>query len=212
MKLPVILALGLAVAIAGCGGKGSTSSQQATQTAAPASVASGGESAAATSPASSNANPVTTLPVYPGATKLATQFTKPMTFCSHKVTMTVYHVSDSPEKVSSWYASRMSGSTIAKIASPGAATSGQGTSYFVVDSGGGFAAVVYQMHFGSLEKQAQRLGMGKTTIGLNSYDPPLSSDEIALFKAGSGTDAAAKAQAAAQLKQKCGSNSFSVGG
>jgi len=212
MKQPVILALGLMVAIVGCSGKSNTSAQQPAETAAPANLATTASSAA-TSPAAPNANPVTTLPVYPGATKLATQFTKPMTFCNHKFTMTVYHVSDTPEKVSSWYLSRMPGATTAKIASPDVATSGQGmTGYFIVDSGGGSAAVVEQMHFGSLQKQAQRFGMAeKTTVALNSYDPPLSAEEVQLFKAGSGADAAAKAQAEARL-QKCGSSSFSPGG
>lgn len=209
MKYSIVLAL-LASALAGCSGKAGGAAQgsasSSAQTAAPvtASSASAAATSGTTGVAASGAAPNAPLPVYPGATKLATQATKPMTFCHHRLTIVVYRVSADPDTVAHWYEGRMPGATSAKIATQ-TGEDGEGTTgYFIVASGGASAAIVDRVHFGKLEKSAQQFGMAYTTIGLNAYDPPMAPEEVQMIKDASTASASDKAQMAAALKQKCG--------
>ena len=210
MKHPLVFALGLAVLAAGCSGKSDTSSsQEATQN---PSQSGGATTAPEKSAAAGHGETAGTLAVYPGAAKYPTQFTKSMTFCTHKITPVIYHVADTGDKVLAWYTSRMPGSEKATL--PGAQTAnGTGMTGYVIVSGDGTSSVIIeQMHFGALQKTAEKFGMGsQTTIGLSRYDPPLSSDEVHMIGLVGSADAAAKARAKAAFKQRCGLHPFSFG-
>jgi hypothetical protein len=208
MKTTSLLALSLLLAVTACSGKTSANGGGTTAQASPgtaAAVSTGAQPAAAAAPAS--------MPVYPGATKLAQQFNKPLTFCKHKMTVTVYHVPHiGADQVAQWYLGRMPGASKIQVQKPESNGTGS-VSYLILNSDGGSAATINEMHYGSLEKSAARFGMAdRTTIGLSTYDPPFSSEDVVLFKQGAVGDPSAKAQATARLRSECGSDALSTGG
>ena len=215
MKSSLTLALGIVLATAGCGGGGGASGQRANATQPPAVA----QPPAAASPAAPNNAPamgggsndaVTNLPVFPGAAKMPMRINGG-TFCNHKMSLAVYRAnSASADQVADWYAGRMNGAiklNIGKQMGGGAAVTG----YTLVDPSGADAASVSQTHFGpSMGKMAQTMGANRTTIGLVTYNPPLSPAEMQMMRDITGGDAAARQRARAQLKAKCGGSGFSI--
>lgn len=194
-----LLAAVLAAAVAGCSSNSQNAGQQsssapanaaATETAGTAPV-----TAATTAAAPAAAAP---LDVYPGATKLPTQMRGSVSFCNTKMTTIVYRVGGAnAETVAGWYAAHVPGGI--RINIPVDANS---TTIEIFEPGGQAAAAITQMHYDPrLAAAAKSLGADRTTLGLVTFDPPLSSDWIDTIRAAESGDAAARAR----MKAKCGS-------
>lgn len=183
--------------LAGCGSSNSSSAQQG-QSASPAA------SVAATSdvPAS------TDLPVYPGASKIDMSTSHAKTsnvMCGRTISVVgSYDSATDAQTVANWYKDRISGAAVFNISSDEGGGSGA-TSFEIIGSGGAVAVVVTQMHYGSevLAKAAKSLGTDKTNIGLETFDPPMGQDYIALMAQATGSDPAAKQAATAKLTAMC---------
>lgn len=179
--------------------------------AAAAVTACSGQSASSTSSAS--AAPVTAsaapavepaLPVYPGATKAPIQSVSQVTMCGHKMAMVMYKVVDPVDTVAAWYAGKMPDSKQIKVDH---LRNGIGMhDISVISADGATAAVVLRMIMPpALSKMAAKMN-GGTTLGLVTYDPPFTQDELALYMRASNGDEAAKKEAMATFKDKCGKN------
>jgi len=201
MSKAILTAAVAALALAGCGG-GSSS----TQSASSAPAASEAPAAQATIGVSTAENaPVTTMPVYPGATKSPMQVTLPTTVCGHKMTLSMYRVAGaSADAVGDWYAGKLAGSTEMKNDVNG----GPATSHhvMVISADGSQGATVMELHLpAAMAKYAAKMPSGGgTMLALATYDPGFSPAEIDLYSRAFKGDKAAKAQAVADLKTKCG--------
>jgi hypothetical protein len=162
-----LLILNLAIIVAGCSSNSSDGHQRAT-----------GEPASAAAPAA--ARPAEAAParlsVYPGATKLPTQMRDAIPFCGTKMTTVVYRVPDAnAQTVAAWYASHISGRITVTI------LKANDTVVEVFDPDGRAAAAISQMHFDPrLASAAKGLGADRTSLGIVTFDPPMSSDMIAM--------------------------------
>jgi hypothetical protein len=139
------------------------------------------------------------LPLYPGATKVPHQVSVPVTNCGHKILVVDYDTNDSPDKVADWYKARIPGAmTIRHNSDP------DQTSIEVIDQDGARAAVAERMHFANakLQASAASIGMDKTTVGLERFDPPLGHAYLELMQQGESNPAAANA-ARAKLTAMC---------
>jgi hypothetical protein len=181
------LMLSLAIIAASCSSNSSDGHQRATN--APASAA----ARAAATPA--EAAPAT-LAVYPGATKLLTQMRDAISFCGTKMTTVVYRVPDvNAQTVAAWYASHIAGGITVTI------PKANDTVVEVFEPNGRAAAAISQMHFDPrLASAAKGLGADRTSLGIVTFDPPMSSDMIAMVGKAANGDTSAKAQ----LKAQCG--------
>lgn len=141
------------------------------------------------------------LPLYPGATKVPhqTDATGTVTNCGHKISTTAYDTNDMPDKVAGWYKGRIPGAlTIRLHGDP------DQISVEVFDADGSRAAIAQRMQFANAKLQAAgaSIGMDKTTIGLERFDPPLGHAYLELMQQGEANPAAAKA-AQAKLAAMC---------
>lgn len=173
--------------------------------------------APAQSDASQNAQPsgATGLPVYPGAVKTPTQMQRSVKMCGSVMSMTLYRIPDADaDTVSKWYGARMANAIHMSFHSDTGTTAAtsQNEAFFSPD--GSSSVMVMQMHLtsASLAAAAKTIGADKTTIGLNTYNPPFSPDVVRAMQQASQGDAAAKAAARATVKAKCGSDFASVDG
>jgi hypothetical protein len=139
------------------------------------------------------------LPLYPGATKASHQMAQPVMDCGHEISAAVYDTKDAPEKVAAWYKSRIPGAmTIRRQSDPNE------VSIEVADPDGARAASITRMRFTSakLQASAASIGMDKTSLGLERFDPPLGHAYLELEKQGGSNSAAADA-VRAKLSAKC---------
>jgi hypothetical protein len=202
----------LVLTLAGCSGShGSGNAQQSTQQApATQGVASTAPSSETAAAPAAPAN----LPVYPGATKSRSQMKTAMKICGSSVSLTMYEIRGTDAApIAKWYDSRIPNAIHININNPKSESSSTTeTNYAIFEPDGSAGVMVLQMHFASptLANAAKSIGADKTTIGINSYNPPLSPDLMAQMQQGANGDAAAKAAARAQIKAKCG-DTFSGG-
>jgi hypothetical protein len=198
VKPSALLILGLAFGIAGCSGSSNASNQasaQDTNAAAPATPAEPSAPAAQTASAA--------LPVYPGATKSAMLGTMNQTKCGHKESVATYTVNADPKTVLAWYSQRIPGGIQIDAARAFAhANRVLVSSYEIFSPDGSSAAGISQPN-----AAAMGLKTAPVYLGLGSYDPPLSADELHTMEDITGTDPAAKAKAIAAMKAKCGPDS-----
>ncbi|MBC5802860.1 MAG: hypothetical protein GIX03_07635 [Candidatus Eremiobacteraeota bacterium] len=162
---------------------------------------------------SSVGTPVASLPVYPDATKVAIppQMKRLPAVCGRGVSMTLYDLKGSiaATTVEKWYQDRISGGIEAKTSEDAGGIGGT-TSYeiFIPDGTGSVSISQFHSgHSGGSEKDSVSkfyTDIDKTNIGLETYNPPLSPDLIALFQQGTSGDSSAKQAAQHQLKAKCG--------
>lgn len=199
----LIVAL-VAVAVTACSGQSANST--ATASAAPARSA----PASTVAPADATTGPVaeSSLPVYPGATKAPMQSLSQVNMCGHKMTMTMYKVADPVDTVAAWYADKMPDSKQIKVDHMRGGVGMHDIS--VISSDGATAAVVLRMIMPpALSRMAAKMNTG-TTLGLVTYDPPFTQDELSLYMRASNGDEAAKKEAKIAFKEKCGAN-FKIG-
>ena len=98
-----------------------------------------------------------------------------------------YDSKDSPEKVAAWYKSRIPGATVFRHDDDPTQTA-----IGVYDADGGRAAIVLRMHFsGALAASTASLGMDKTSIGIERFDPPLGRAILNSMKEGSSAQSKA---------------------
>jgi hypothetical protein len=134
------------------------------------------------------------LPVYPGAVKSKNPaLSVTANHCGHSVSNTVYTVDAGVKTVSDWYVAHVPGSAHVDFASSGGGT--------VVFAPSGAAVIAIS---GSIAKSA---ATGPVLLNLATYNPPLSSSERQMMQELIGGDSAAKQQASAAMKAKCGPNS-----
>jgi hypothetical protein len=215
LLVPAIVAL----ALVACGGGSSSSSSSQASPGADAAAASAAPASAAPAAAAS-ADSVGTeppgqtadvdVPVYPGAVKMPTQV-KPMKWCGHTISMAVYHAPKADlNSVMTWYASKLPGATkiMDKTLSHGPSSSSQAAE--MISGDGRQVAFGMEMHVSGLAAK-YAADVDGTTISVGTYDPPISPDDLALMMKADQGDAAAKAQAIAAVKAKCGAN-FTLGG
>lgn len=190
-----LLAAVLAAAVAGCSSSSQNAGQQSSSAPANAAATETAGTAPVTAATTAAAAP---LDVYPGATKLPTQMRGSVSFCNTKMTTIVYRVgAANAETVAGWYAAHIPGGI--RINIPVDANS---TTVEVFEPGGQAAAAITQMHYDPrLAAAAKSLGADRTTLGLVTFDPPLSSDWIDTIRAAESGDTAARAR----MKAKCGS-------
>lgn len=210
-----LAALVLAVAMTGCsGGQNSTTQTQPQQTGATPAAAGASAAPAATATAevaSAGTQNAANLPLYPGAVKATTQFTKAITYCGYKMSMTMYQVPGLvAPTVADWYAGKIANAI--RLNASASAGMGSSTNFELLDPGGAYGVAISQMHFSkAMENLAKRYGVPqKTTIGVLTYDPPISSDDLQTFAQAAGGDQTVKAAARARMKAKCGTNPMTV--
>ncbi len=186
----------VALTATGCSGSHGNAAQSQASAQPPQEAPSTASAAAGTT--------ASTLPIYPGATKLREQMHGPIKMCGTKMSTTVYSAADADAAtVAKWYKDRIPSSTQINTS-----TDATATDYEIFRADGSGAAVVIQTHFaGNLAKAAKSLGADKTTFATETFDPPLSREIISLLQQGTSSDAAAKQAARAQLKAKCGTPS-----
>ncbi|HEY1656400.1 MAG TPA: hypothetical protein VGF86_14960 [Candidatus Tumulicola sp.] len=195
----------LALALAGCSGShgGSTAQQGAASPAAAnaASPAPSVETAAADAGSSASS-----LPVYPGATKVPNQMKESMKMCGSNFSMTLYEIKGTDaDAVAKWYDSRVPNGVHLNVQPETASSATTQTNDVILKPDGSGGVMVLQMHFtSSLANAAKTIGADRTSIGITSYDPPLAPDLMQDLQQGTNGDPAAKAAARAQIKAKCG--------
>ena len=184
--------------MAGCSGSSNTANQassQDTNAAASSAPAAPADSSAPAAQAASAA-----IPVYPGATKSALLGQMNQTKCGHKESVTTYTVSADPKAVLAWYAQRMPGGI--QIDAGRAFHTHIMTSNEIFAPDGTSAVGVTQPSAAAMGGKSQPV-----YIGIGTYDPPLSADEMHTMEDITGTDPAAKQKAIAAMKAKCGPDS-----
>jgi hypothetical protein len=196
----VLIALCVA-ALAGCGSNNSSSAQG--QSPSPgASVAAASVAATSEAPAS------TDLPVYPGASKDDTSKSHAKlsnVMCGRTISVVgSYESSADAKTIAGWYKDHMSGASVFDTSTDVGGGSGS-TGFEIMAPGGAAAAIVTQMHYGggTMSAAAKQIGLDKTEIGFETFDPPFSQDYIALMAQATGSDAAAKQAATAKLQAMC---------
>jgi len=197
MKRPVILILVVGLALAGCSKGGSSSSPD--QSTAPAQT-----SASQAAASQATEVPVTTdIPVYPGATKNAMVGSMTMNRCGHKMSIATYDVSgNDAAAVTEWYADRIPGGIrLTKDTSMGGGVS-MAMTEIVEPAGGRIATVTLTSAPASLHVPG-----GALHVSLANIDPAFSPEELQTMQAAMGSDPAAKQQAIAKMKAKCGPDS-----
>jgi Prokaryotic membrane lipoprotein lipid attachment site len=188
VKRPALIIIGLAFALAGCSGSSNTANQASSDTNAAAPA----ESSAPAAQAPSGAPPV-----YPGAKKSTLMGQMNSTKCGHKGSVSTYTTSDNLKTVLAWYTQQMPGG----IQIDAGHTIGHGlmTSIEIFNPDGASAVGVTQPNAAAMGGKAQPV-----YIGVGTYDPPLSADEMHTMQDIMGTDPAAKQKAIAAMKAKCG--------
>jgi hypothetical protein len=205
MKRPLFLILACSLAAAGCSGSGN-SANSADNSAAASNAAAPAASAA---PESGGQSMPIDLPVYPGAVKSTIMGNMNATKCGHKETVETYTTPDSVKTVVDWYDSHIPNGI--HIDSGKAFGGGKTmTSIEIVNPDGSNAVGVTQPH---LPAGVTVPGMKANAvfIGIGKYDPPFNSEELQTMQALFGNDPAAKKDAAAKMRAKCGPNSVPAG-
>jgi hypothetical protein len=195
VKPSALVILGFAFAVAGCAGSSNTANQASSAPADSSAPVAPPDSAAPAAQAPSAA-----IPVYPGATKSGLLGQMNQTKCGHKESVTTYTVSADPKTVLAWYAQRMPGGI--QIDAGRAFRTHIMTSNEIFAPDGATAVGVTQPSAAAMGGKSQPV-----YIGIGTYDPPLSADEMHTMEDITGTDPAAKQKAIAAMKAKCGPDS-----
>lgn len=209
---PYAAAAALAVAVAACSGSHGAGERQQIS----ASSRATSQGTALPSAASQSAAPraPSNLPVYPGAVKMAAQMQRPIKMCGSALSLTMYEVAGADAAtVTKWYDARVNGGIHMSFHSDTGTTAATSENDAIFSPDGSSSVMVMQMHLSSkLAAAAKSIGADRTTIGLNSYDPPFSPDLVRAMQQAALGDEAAKTAARAMVKAKCGSDFAEVGG
>jgi hypothetical protein len=141
-------------------------------------------------------------PVFPGAKSVAvTQPKAGMDSCGQhiKTTILLYKTATGAKAVASWYRSQMPGALFMDLST--ADSTDKNVSIEVMKSDGSGAAIVSQMTFANAKLQAanETLDANGTSIGLETFSPPIDPQIVSLSYRAAHHDASALAQ----LKAKC---------
>jgi hypothetical protein len=142
------------------------------------------------------------LPIYPGATKLRLPSgaqSMDLTVCGSKMRIVDYKVSGADAAtIMRWYAERISGGLRVAVSFD------SGSSVSIYRPDGSAAATAVQVRYDpALASAAKSIGADATTLGIVTYDPPLSHDILQSLQRYASGDAADKKAARAELKSKC---------
>lgn len=150
--------------------------------AATAATTTGAQAVAATS----------NLPIYPGATALATQLKRTFSTCGHEIRLVSYKSAADGKTVAKWYESKIPGAVVVDLSKTDSGSVDTEIEVFTPNTSE--AAVIHQMSMTSstLQAAAKSIGADKTGIGLETFDPPLGADYLSLVKRARHGDAAAK--------------------
>lgn len=207
----------LAAVLTACSSShGASGSQQsaATQVASPQAAAATGAPAQGAPSQNMQQSGATGLPVYPGAVKTPTQMQRSVKMCGSVMSMTLYRVANAnADTVSKWYGDRMANAIHMSVHSDTGTTAAKSQDEVFFSPDGSSSAMVMQLHLTSpnLAAAGKTIGVGETTIGLNTYNPPFSPDVVRAMQQEFQGDAAAKAAARATVKAKCGSDFATIG-
>jgi hypothetical protein len=116
------------------------------------------------------------LPIYPGATKLANQSNRTFSTCGHKLGLVAYDSAADGKSVAKWYEGKIPGAVVIDISQIDSTSIDTEIEVFTPDGSQG--AVIHQMSMVSskLQTAAKSIGADKTGIGLETVDPPLGAD------------------------------------
>jgi hypothetical protein len=122
-----------------------------------------------------------TLPVYPGATKIHARTAASVSMCGHNVGIVSYRSAAAAMTIAKWYSTKIPGATTIDISQTDSVTVDTEIEVFVAD--GSQAAVIHQMTMTSAKMQAAAASIGANKTG-SAY--------LALATKASHGDAAAK--------------------
>jgi hypothetical protein len=139
-----------------------------------------------------------TLPTYPGATKVPTHSTPGFSMCGHKVGLVSYDTATNGKSVAKWYESKVPNAVVLDTSHTD--SSSVDTEIQVYTSDGSEVAVIHQLSMTNtkLQSAAKSIGADKTGIGLETFEPPLGADFVSLMIRAKGGDTAAKSALAAK--------------
>jgi hypothetical protein len=143
--------------------------------------------------------------MYPGAVKErppSPNVTMPK-MCGRAVTIVSYHASADPKTVAGWYKAHVSGGAFLDTSNSDEGT--HDSSFQIYTADGSAVVVIQRLDFSgaNLSAAAKTLGMDKTDIGIESFEPPLGANFVALAAQSRNGDAASKAAAKKQMASLC---------
>ena len=139
------------------------------------------------------------LPVYPGATMLARRTHGAYATCGHTIGLISYNSTADAKAIAKWYAGKIPGAVVLDLSKADSTMINTEMEVFTPDGSQG--AVIHRMTMtnAKLQAAAKSIGADTTGIGLETFDPPLGADYLALEKRALGGDAASKSA----LTAKC---------
>ena len=152
------------------------------------------------SPATDRPEPASALPVYPGAVRLkAAGVPAAINVCGSTMRMVDYKVGDAgPSTIAQWYAARIPGGL--RVIVP----FDNGSSVSIYRPDGSAAATTVQIHVDpALARAIKSIGSDATTLGIVTFEPPLSPDVLQLLQRYANGDSSDKKASRAALKSKC---------
>jgi hypothetical protein len=191
----LVTLVALTVALAACSG-GSSGSSNSTSTAQATAEPQSAATTAAVPAAPAN------LPVYPGATPYA-EGDMSIKKCGHQGTVHSYTVAADFKTVSSWYSSNIPGAIYIDMGRAFGRGLMQADEYVSPD--GSIVAAVSKLNLPAGESIPGTKG-NSVMIGLGSYDPPFSGDELAALKQLNSDDPSVRQAEMAKIKAKCGAS------
>jgi hypothetical protein len=195
VKPSALIVLGFALAVAGCSGSNNTANQASSQD---TNAAASGAPTESSAPAAQTASGP--IPVYPGAAKSGLLGQMNQTKCGHKESVETYTTTADPKTVLAWYSQQIPGGI--QVDAGRAFKTHIMTSVEIFAPDGASAVGVTQPNAAAMGGKTQPV-----YIGIGTYDPPLSADEMHTMEDITGTDPAAKQRAIAAMKAKCGPES-----
>ena len=138
--------------------------------------------------------------VYPGAAKVAVQMEGTQTLCGSEMTLVLYQTAADGKTVAKWYAGKVPGAGVVDTSTTDSSSINTQIEILAPD-----ASTIAVIHHGDDEFQiaaaAASIGGDKTGVGLETFDPPLGADYLALVKRVKNGDPAAKPALAAKCPQ-----------
>jgi len=133
-----------------------------------------------------------TLPVYPGATKLATQLGRTFPLCGHTVGVVSYNSAADAKAIAKWYQTRVPGAIVVDLSRTDSSTIDTQMEVFTPDASQAVVIHRLTMRSSNFQAAAKSLGTDKTGIGIETFNPPLGAEYLSLQKRAHSGDAAAR--------------------
>lgn len=143
-----------------------------------------------------------TIPVYPGATKLAKQLGRTFPMCGHTVDVVSYNSAADAKAVAKWYQSNIPGSVVMDLSRTDASTIDTEIEVFTADASRGVVIHRLTMRSSNFQAAEKTLGTDKTGIGVETFTPPLGADYVSLMKRARSGDAAARRTVSARCPKE----------